>query len=129
MKGCNLSQSALLSAILDRNILARRRNRFALGMKSFEIVGGELLRNSITGNAGCCGRAASGDATVAPSAVMKLRRFKRTPKHQRSTLPIPHTYGGARKSSRTTDLPIPIVVLHSVIRCRFRDSFRSNFPF
>jgi hypothetical protein len=36
----------------------------------------KLLRNPITGIAGCCGRAASGHETIAPpSSVMKSRRF------------------------------------------------------
>ena len=41
-----------------------------------ECPGVRLLRNPITGIAGCCARAASGHATAAPpSSVMNSRRF------------------------------------------------------
>src|SRR4051794_41066351 len=44
---------------------------------------GTLLRNPITGIAGCCDRTASGHAAAAPPmSVMKARRFTRSPRQR-----------------------------------------------
>jgi hypothetical protein len=41
----------------------------------FHRPGEALLRNPITGTAGCCARAASGHAAAPPSSVMNSRRL------------------------------------------------------
>jgi len=41
----------------------------------FKSLGARLLRNPITGSAGCCARAASGHAAAPPSSAMNSRRF------------------------------------------------------
>ena len=44
--------------------------------------GESLLRNPITGIAGCCARAASGQAAAPPSRVMNSRRLTRSPRRR-----------------------------------------------
>ena len=67
-----------------------RQNRFrsgpaGIGSRELRIDVGwtQLLRNPITGIAGCCARAASGHAAAAPpSSVMNSRRFIRSPRRR-----------------------------------------------
>ena len=68
-------------AIFDRDVLRPRHSRLRSSLGgirprwSRRVPSGTLLRNPITGIAGCCARAASGHAAAAPpSSVMNSRR-------------------------------------------------------
>ena len=70
---------ALCPAIFDHDVLAVDVARFvqALAKRGHVVAyapGDALLRNPITGIAGCCARAASGHAAAPPSSVMNSRR-------------------------------------------------------
>ena len=69
-------------AILDRDVLALDEPSLLQALPERvqtireRVRRGVLLRNPITGIAGCCARAASGHAAAAPpSSVMNSRRF------------------------------------------------------
>ena len=81
--GCEVGQSVglvLRPAILDRHILALDVAVFTkalaeCGQMAARSTGAELLRNPITGIAGCCARAASGHVAAAlPSVTINSRR-------------------------------------------------------
>jgi hypothetical protein len=54
---------------------ASRRPRRNAATRSLDSLGERLLRNPITGIAGCCARAASGHAAAPPSSEMNSRRL------------------------------------------------------
>jgi hypothetical protein len=55
------------------------RNATTRGAESAGVV---LRRNPITGIAGCCARAASGNAITPPSMLINSRRFTRSPRRR-----------------------------------------------
>ena len=59
-----------------------------MSAKVRELPSDTLLRNPITGIAGCCARAASGHAAAPPSSPMNVRRFK-------SSMEIPLLHAGS----------------------------------
>jgi hypothetical protein len=77
--GCKIGQSVvsvLRPAILDHDILALHVAGFANALPECgRSASAELLRNPITGIAGCCARPASGHAAPPPSSAMNSRRF------------------------------------------------------
>src|SRR5262245_12911373 len=90
--GCEVGQYIVLvlrPAILDHDILALDVAGFANALPECGQIArarsasAELLRNPITGIAGCCARAASGHAAaVPPSSVMNVRRLIRSPRRR-----------------------------------------------